>query len=198
MTSQRIYTIHETFDVLKTYKITSNIESVRRWLRQGKIEGIAPTSRKEGWKVTQEALDRFLAQRLPDRMISSADEPTISNTTNDAKENIETIIGLDEEEIRANMWYQITRKNIWEGYIQIKKAALKQAAEHRHYSPVFIEEVWERCITNSSAYKQPRIAYLLDAFSFEGQRIKFDTAFESKEEQVIYAICEYVKNSKVQ
>lgn len=91
------------------------------------------------------------------------------------------------------MWYQITRKNIWEGYIQIKKAILKQATEHRHNSPALIEEVWERCIANSSAYKQPRIAYLLDAFSFEGQRLKLDTAFESKEEQVIYAICEYVK-----
>ncbi|MER2109194.1 MAG: hypothetical protein ABS949_19895 [Solibacillus sp.] len=167
---------------------------MRRWLRQGEIEGIAPTSRKDGWKVTQEALDRFLAERLPDGItFTGTDAPTLSNATNDVKENIETIVVLNEEEIRANMWYQITRKNIWEGYIQIKKAALKQAAEHRHYSPAFIEEVWARCIANSSAYKQPRIAYLLDAFSFEGQRLKFDTAFKSKEEQVIYAICEYVK-----
>ncbi|MER2192995.1 MAG: hypothetical protein ABS951_18765 [Solibacillus sp.] len=194
MKTQRFYTVYETFDVLKTYKITSNIESVRRWLRQGEMEGIAPTSRKDGWKVTQEALNRFLAERLPAGMtFNCTDAPTHANTTNDVKGNIETIVVLDEEEIRANMWYQITRKNIWEGYIQIKKAALKQAAAHRHYSPAFIEEIWERCIANSSAYKQPRIPYLLDAFSFEGQRLKFDTAFESKEEQVIYAICEYVK-----
>lgn len=194
MKSQRFYTVYETFDVLKSCKITSNIESVRRWLRQGKIEGIAPTSRKEGWKVTQEALDRFLAEQLPDGMtFTCTDAPTLSNTTNDVKTDIETIVVLNEEEIRANMWVQITRKNIWEGYIQITKAALKQAAEHRHYSPALIQEVWARCITNSSAYKQPRIPYLLDAFSFEGQRLKFEPAFETKEEQVIYAICEYVK-----
>lgn len=196
MKPQRFYTIYEIFDVLKAYKITSNIESVRRWLRQGKIEGIAPTSRKEGWKVTQKALDRFLAERLPDGMtFHCTDTPITPNATNNVKEDIKTIVVLKEEEIRANMWVQITRKNIWEGYIQIKKAALKQAAEHRHYSPALIEEVWARCIANSSAFKQPRIAYLLDAFSFEGQRLKFDTAFESKEEQVIYAICEYVKKN---
>ncbi|MER2108642.1 MAG: hypothetical protein ABS949_17085 [Solibacillus sp.] len=193
MKTQRFYTVYETFDILKTYKITSNIESVRRWLRQGEIEGIAPTSRKDGWKVTQEALDRFLAERLPDGIEITFNNTQAINTTNEAKENIKTIVVLNEEEIRANMWYQITRKNIWEGYIQIKKTALKQAAEHRQYSPALIEEVWSRCVANSSAYKQPRIPYLLDAFSFEGQRLKFDTAFESKEEQVIYALCEYVK-----
>lgn len=183
--SQRFYTVNETFDVLKAHKITSNIESVRRWLRQGEIEGLAPTSRKDGWKITHEALERFLADRLPEgvkfRDINASVAPN------------ETNVVLNEEEIRAKMWYQITRKNIWEGYVQIKKAALKQAAEHRHYSPALIEEVWARCIANSSAYKHPRISYLLDAFSFEGKRLKFDTAFESKEEQVIYAICEYVK-----
>ena len=116
MKTQRFYTVHETFDVLKTYKITSNIESVRRWLRQGEIEGIAPASRKDGWKVTQEALDRFLAERLPDGItFTGTDAPTPSNATNDVKENIETIVVLNEEEIRANMWYQITRKNIWKG-----------------------------------------------------------------------------------
>ncbi|EAD5934775.1 DNA-binding protein, partial [Listeria monocytogenes] len=49
--TERVYSVNETFDVLKANKITSNIESVRRWLRQGEIEGVAPTSRKEGWKV---------------------------------------------------------------------------------------------------------------------------------------------------
>lgn len=185
MTTQRLYNVNETFDVLKAYKLTSNIESVRRWLRQGEIEGIAPTSRKDGWKVTHEALERFIADRLPDGVIFNGADVSLTNN--------ETIIVLNEEEIRANMWYQITRKNIWEGYVQIKKAALKQAAEHRKYSPALIEEVWARCIANSSAYKHPRISYLLDAFSFEGKRLKFDTAFESKEEQVIYAICEYIK-----
>ena len=68
MKSQRFYTVYETFDVLKACKLTSNIVTVRRGLRQGGIEGIAPTSQKEGWKVTQEALVRFLTEELPYRL----------------------------------------------------------------------------------------------------------------------------------
>lgn len=189
MKSQRFYTVHETFDVLKANKITSNIESVRRWLRQGEIEGVAPTSRKEGWKVTHKALARFLAERLPDGMtFTRENEPT-----NDVKENNEIIVALDEEEIRANMWFEVTGKNIWEGYVQVKKSTLKQAAEHRQYAPALVEKVWERCVANSSSYKQPRVNYLLEAFSFEGQRLKLDTTFISKEEQIIYALFDYVK-----
>lgn len=186
MKSERVYTVNETFDVLKVNKITSNIESVRRWLRTGEIEGIAPTSRKEGWKVTHEALERFLAERLPENSI-------LNNTTNDVIENNETNVALDEEAIRAKMWFEVTSKNIWEGYVQVKKVLLKQATEHRQYSPALVDTVWERCVANSSAYKQPRVNYLLDACSFEGQRLKLDTNFTSKEEQIIYAIFEYVK-----
>lgn len=189
MKTERIYSVNETFDILKANKITSNIESVRRWLRQGEIEGIAPTSRKKGWKVTHKALERFLVERLPEGVCESE---AISFTTNNVKENMV----LDEETIRANMWFEVTRKNIWEGYVQVKKNLLKEAAEHRQYVPALVERVWDLCVANSSAYKQPRVNYLLDAFSFEGQRLKLDKNFTSKEEQVIYAIFEYVKKSQ--
>ncbi|EJP5529910.1 hypothetical protein NUA24_003135, partial [Listeria monocytogenes] len=116
--TERVYSVNETFDVLKANKITSNIESVRRWLRQGEIEGVAPTSRKEGWKVTHEALERFLAERLPETIAIPETAPT--NTTIDVLETNETNVVLDEEAIRAQMWVEITRKNIWEGYVQVK------------------------------------------------------------------------------
>lgn len=183
MESERLYTVQEVFEVLQTNKITSHIESVRRWLRQGKIEGVAPVRKKDGWKVTQSALDRFLAERLPENLI----------TTNDVKENNETNVVIDRESIRAEMWYQITSKNIWEGYIPIKRSLLKEAAEHRYYTPELVEKVWERCVANSSTYKQPRISYLLDAFSFEGERVLLDKNFTSLEEQIVYALIEHVK-----
>lgn len=183
MGSERLYTVQEVFEVLQTNKITSNIESVRRWLRQGKIEGVVPARKKDGWKVTQSALDRFLAERLPEDLI----------TTKDVKKDNKTNVVIDREEIRAEMWYQITSKNIWEGYIPIKRSLLKQAAEHRYYTPELTEKVWERCIANSSAYKQPRISYLLDAFSFEGERVLLDKSFASLEEQIVYALFEHVK-----
>lgn len=49
MEVERLYTVNELFDVLNFYKITSNIESVRRWYRRGEIKGIEPTSRNSYW-----------------------------------------------------------------------------------------------------------------------------------------------------
>ncbi len=50
-------------------------------------------------------------------------------------------------------------------------------------------------IANSRAYKKPRIFYLLEAFGFEGKRLLLDKNFEDLEEQVIFAIIEYVRLS---
>lgn len=81
---EQTYTVNETFEVLKEYKVTSNVESVRRWLRDGTIKGIAPTSRKEGWKVTQTALDAFLTDRV--HGYQAAKINTTNNATNIVKE----------------------------------------------------------------------------------------------------------------
>ncbi|WP_267900376.1 hypothetical protein [Lentibacillus cibarius] len=43
-----MYNVEDAFSLLKTYKITTHMESVRRWLREGTIKGIPPKSRKEG------------------------------------------------------------------------------------------------------------------------------------------------------
>lgn len=61
MTNESTYSVTDAFKVLKKHGIVSNIEVVRRWLRQGKLEGIAPTTRREGWRVSQSALDSFIA-----------------------------------------------------------------------------------------------------------------------------------------
>lgn len=107
---------------------------------------------------------------------------------------------VDRDEIRAQMWREITSKNIWEGYVSIKRSMLKAAAEHRYYTPELIEKVWERLTTDSSnrGYKQPRVSYLLDAFSFEGERVLMDNSFASTEEQVVYALIEHVKKELYQ
>lgn len=236
---ERTYTVEQLFEVLEAFKITSNIESVRRWLRNGTIEGIAPTSRKVGWKVTQTALDAFLKERLPGKSAPYTFETT-NNTTDVAlngevaqlkeqlriaqsklyqsrEREIQTMDNLnkrmeaynrlhdellyererkvDRDEIRAQMWREITSKNIWEGYVPVKRSMLKAAAEHRYYTPELIEKVWERLTTDSSnrGYKQPRVSYLLDAFSFEGERVLMDKSFASTEEQIVYALIEHVK-----
>ncbi|MFE4525770.1 hypothetical protein ACFRCQ_27400 [Cytobacillus firmus] len=192
----KLYGIHELFTILKEYKITTNIESVRRWLREGTIEGIPPKSRKQGWQVSQDALDRFLADRLPNNFTTNVvKEP--NNTTNDViKEDNATNVVPTREQIREEMWYEITSKNIWEGFVEIKKTMLKEAKKHAKYSDELMKEVWQRCVENSKMYSKPRVSYLLEAFSFEGERILLDQNYADLEEQVIFAIVEYVKKTR--
>ncbi|MDQ0268533.1 hypothetical protein [Cytobacillus purgationiresistens] len=101
----KMYGVNEVFAVLKDNKITTNIESVRRWLREGALEGEASNSRKEGWKISEEALQRFLELRLP------------TNKMNEEKESINaTNIVLIKEQARKEMWFEVTEKNVWEGH----------------------------------------------------------------------------------
>ena len=181
----KIYSVDEAFELLKSYKITTHKESVRRWLRDGVIKGIAPSSRKDGWRISKEALDDFIQERLPEFF-----------TTNVVKENNTTNVVKARERIRAEMWNELVNKNIWEGYVEIKKSRISECIQHRHYSKELAETVWQRCVANSQAYSKPRVSYLLEAFGFEGKRLLLDKNFESLEEQVIFSIIEHVRVSK--
>lgn len=175
----------QAFEILHKNKITTNKESVRRWLRTGVIKGIAPASRKDGWKITESDLQVFIQQRLPE-----------SYTTNVAKKDNETNVVNDrlKDQIRAEMWRECTKKNIWEGYIELKKSFIRECIKHRRYSKDLEEKVWAACIANSLAYSKPRISYLLEAFSFDGKRLLMDKNFESLEEQIVFPMIEYVRN----
>lgn len=195
-----MYNVDEVFEMLKAYKITTHKESVRRWLRQGTIKGIAPASRKEGWLIPKEALDDFLQQRLPDAYKTDVltTEEKYNKTIVAKKSNSDhTTFDVKEvkERIRTDMWRELVNKNIWEGYVELKKTRVHECIQHRRYSKELEDEVWQRCVANSRAYKKPRVSYLLEAFGFEGKRLLLDRNFEDLEEQVIFAIIEYVRTS---
>ena len=59
-----IYSVNEVFKQLKALKITSNEESVRRWLRTGKLKGYQ-NSKKQGWQITDKDLQQFIDERMP-------------------------------------------------------------------------------------------------------------------------------------
>jgi len=180
--------IDEAFEQLKRLKITTNKESVRRWLRQGTIKGIPPVSKKEGWKIPKESLEEFIQKRMPEDYITyvsdvSEGQPRF-NTTNVVKEI--------EERIREEIWFTLTRKGIWEGYIEPTKTQIRECVKHRRYSKETEQKVWEACQRNKRGYSKPRIPYLLDAFMFDGERIPMDKKFESIEDQIIFPIIERV------
>lgn len=182
----KMYNVEEAFELLKANKITTHKESVRRWLRKGIIKGMAPASKKEGWKIPENELNKFIQQRLPD-----------SYTTNlvkkESKYNATNVENEIKEQARAEMWLEIVQRNIWEGYIEVKKSLIRECIQHKRYSKDLEEKVWKFCEANSKAYKKPRINYLLEAFSFDGKRLLMDKNFESLEEQIIFPVIEYIR-----
>ena len=57
MAEERLYTVNEVADHLKTTP-----ETVRRWLRSGRLQGIRLGGTKLGYRVSASALERFLDQ----------------------------------------------------------------------------------------------------------------------------------------
>lgn len=170
------YDVNEAFDLLKANKITTQKESVRRWLRQGTIQGITPASRKEGWLIREDDLNTFISSRLPND----------NNTTSDAK-----------EAIRAEMWGEIVNKHIFENFIEPKRKQVKACIEHLGLSKDFEQYAWKRVSKHTRGHRAPRIPYLLDAFLFEGKRIRFNENYEALEEQILYALVEHLRQEKV-
>jgi excisionase family DNA binding protein len=57
MSEQRLLTVREVAERLR-----SSPETVRRWLRQGKLRGFRPGGTKLGYRVSEAELQRFLSQ----------------------------------------------------------------------------------------------------------------------------------------
>lgn len=55
MTELRLLTVREVAERLR-----SSPETVRRWLRQGKLRGFRPGGTKLGYRVSEEELQRFI------------------------------------------------------------------------------------------------------------------------------------------
>src|SRR5690606_32233582 len=82
-----MYELDDLFDILKRNKITTNKESVRRWLRQGKIVGTKGGGpKKNGWQVSEEALESFLKERLPENVELKPTEVTTNVVLSEAEQ----------------------------------------------------------------------------------------------------------------
>lgn len=178
------YNVNEAFKLLKANKITTQKESVRRWLRQGTIQGVPPASRKEGWLIREDDLNTFISSRLPQEIV------TQQNATNDIK-------ATDKEAIRTEMWGEIVNKFIFEGFIEPKRKQIKDCIEHLGLSKDLERYAWERVAAHTRGSRTPRIPYLLDAFLFDGKRIRFDENYETLEEQILYALMKQLQQEKV-
>jgi excisionase family DNA binding protein len=57
MSEERLLTVREVAE-----RIRSSPETVRRWLRQGRLHGYRPGGTKLGYRVAEGELQRFLAE----------------------------------------------------------------------------------------------------------------------------------------
>jgi excisionase family DNA binding protein len=57
MTEHRLLTVREVAERLR-----SSPETVRRWLRQGKLRGFRPGGTKLGYRVAEAELERFIGE----------------------------------------------------------------------------------------------------------------------------------------
>lgn len=55
-----MYTVQDVVKRLEAEGITSSRQMVQRWLKEGKIEADKPLRRKDGYRVTEEAVERFI------------------------------------------------------------------------------------------------------------------------------------------
>lgn len=181
------YELDELFDILKQKKITTNKESVRRWLRQGKLKGTKGAgTRKNSWWVTKEELQRFLAERLPEDATAASRDVACSEA---AKEQL-------REEGRNEILDLLARKNLWEGRRVFKKSIVREALnrigndEARAY-------IMNRIMQHKAGYATPGVLYLFNHFEFEGERLAFDQRFGLLDEQIIYPLVDYLRQEYV-
>lgn len=60
---QILYTVREMISYLRDhsdYQIEESEQMIRRYLRQGKIQGIRSANRKEGWRIPEAEVYRYL------------------------------------------------------------------------------------------------------------------------------------------
>ena len=68
MPDERLLTVREVAERLR-----SSPETVRRWLRQGRLRGFRPGGTKLGYRVREAELQRFLAQWNGNRVPPDSD-----------------------------------------------------------------------------------------------------------------------------
>jgi DNA adenine methylase len=58
-------TVQQALDRLKSAGITDSAQILRRWLRNGVIKGIPAESKRTGWHISEEEINRFIRERNP-------------------------------------------------------------------------------------------------------------------------------------
>ena len=57
--------VDQAFEILKENRLTENIQTVRRWIRNGEIKAHITNNRKAGYIINEDDLNYFISSRNP-------------------------------------------------------------------------------------------------------------------------------------
>ncbi|WP_233005453.1 helix-turn-helix domain-containing protein, partial [Exiguobacterium aurantiacum] len=110
-----MYTIDEAFEILSKNKLTSHKETVRNWVRKGVIQAEPLESRKKGYRISEEALEQFIKERMPEGWELYSESVTgeardVVKNEEEAPYHIEVDVESIKERAREEMWYELLGK----------------------------------------------------------------------------------------
>lgn len=188
--SVNVYSVEEAFSILQHNKITSNKESVKRWLRQGKLigqKGGGP--KKNGWIIQERDLRLFIQERLPEGLSLSTRLLPTENPSCNSKE-----MESYREEGRLDMWQQITSLNIWQGRFEFKKRFVEECILHvRIENREARQYIMDSMLSHKKGYVKPGVLYLLDKFQFDGHILDFALKYGGIDEQITFSVIDYLR-----
>lgn len=186
----KTYSVEEAFLVLQHNKITSNKESVKRWLRQGKLlgeKGGGP--KKNGWIIQEKDLRTFIQERLPEGLsLSTSLMPT--EHSNCSEEDMEAY----RAEGRLDTWRQITSLNIWQGRFEFKKRFVEECIQHLRIENRDLHQyIMDSMLSHKKGYAKPGVLYLLDKCKFDGHILDFAHQYGGIDEQITFSVIDYLR-----
>ena len=186
----KAYSVEEAFLVLQHNKITSNKESLKRWLRQGKLlgeKGGGP--KKNGWIIQEKDLRAFIQERLPEGLSLS----TILMTTENPSCSVEEMESYRAEG-RLDMWQQITSLNIWQGRFEFKKRFVEECILHLRIENREVHQyIMDSMLSHKKGYSKPGVLYLLDKCQFDGHILDFALQYGGIDEQITFSVIDYLR-----
>ncbi|MFC6038932.1 hypothetical protein ACFPYN_05625 [Paenisporosarcina macmurdoensis] len=186
----RTFSVDEAFTILQNNKITSNKESVKRWLRQGKLMGTKGGGpKKNGWMIKESDLRAYLHDRLPAGFALSTNLiSTAAGNCSDAERD------FYREEGRFEMWKQITSLNIWQGRFEFKKRFVEECIQHLRIENRDLRQyIMDSMLSHKKGYAKPGVLYLQDKCKFDGHILDFARQYGGIDEQITFSVIDYLR-----
>ncbi|RBW68196.1 helix-turn-helix domain-containing protein [Bacillus taeanensis] len=190
------YTVEEAFQVLQRYGITDNIEVIRRWLRQGRLKGIPPKKRRDGWRIEEEDLRSFLISKAPGLIdvIHAAGNSNDLYTIKVVNEKVdEKALEEAKEEARAQLWWELVQKFIFEDYVEIGKQTVTDLLKARRYDRLYQKKILDQFFQDVEKGRKKRVYYLHGYFPYKGQRLALHEDYSLIEEKVAARMIEVIQ-----